>query len=111
LVTHNSAILTANVTNDGGTKIFGRGFYYSSLDTTPTSGETNVFAQKISGETGDFEFMLTGLSANTIYYYQAYALNVNGEGLGTIKDFVTLKVESSDNVANQNLTTTTTISP
>jgi hypothetical protein len=111
LITNNSAILTANVTNDGGSNIFDRGFYYSSLDTTPTSGETNVFTQKISGETGDFEFMLTGLSANTIYYYQAYALNVNGEGLGTIKDFVTLRAESSDNGTNQNLTTTTTISP
>jgi hypothetical protein len=84
LLTNNSATLGGNVTATGGAAINATGFVYSqtSVDSTPTIGETNVTQLPVgTTQTGTGAFTLntgTVLLASTQYTYRAYAGNATG---------------------------------
>lgn len=65
------------------------GFCYSSTSQYPT---TNDYTQRVHGDINQTTFFadLSGLSANTTYYYRAYARNNSGTTYGDQKSFRTL---------------------
>lgn len=89
-ITDAGATLNGNVTSDGGATVSANGFVYSSTDTSPTIGEggvTNVPNSNVG--TGAFSEAISGLSASTTYYYQAYATNSEGTTYGGVQSFTT----------------------
>lgn len=84
-ITSNSATISGNVTSDGGATVTERGICYST-SSSPTISHSKV----TSGTgTGSFSANLTSLSANTKYYYRAYAKNSKGVSYGDIASFTT----------------------
>ncbi|MBN2794551.1 MAG: fibronectin type III domain-containing protein [Clostridia bacterium] len=83
-VTSNSAIVSGSVTNDGGQSV-SYGIAYST-SSNPTTGTT------VGSGTGtrSFNGSLSGLSANTTYYYRAFASNSAGVTYGNEGSFTTL---------------------
>ncbi|PIP67155.1 MAG: hypothetical protein COW93_01655, partial [Parcubacteria group bacterium CG22_combo_CG10-13_8_21_14_all_41_9] len=80
------ATLGGNVTYDGGATISGRGVCVG-LSANPAVGGTCF---STSGTTGVFTVSATGLTANTLYHYRAYATNSAGNGYTTDDTFTTL---------------------
>lgn len=84
-ITSNSATISGNVTSDGGATVTERGICYST-SSSPTISNSRV----ASGTgTGSFSVNLTNLSANTKYYYRAYAKNSKGVSYGSQGSFTT----------------------
>jgi len=75
-----------NVTGDGGASVTARGVQWS---TSPLSAMPSGSTSSDGTGTGSFTSSLTGLSASTVYYYRAYALNSVGYGYGAEQSFVT----------------------
>ncbi|WP_100610158.1 T9SS type A sorting domain-containing protein [Confluentibacter lentus] len=89
-ITVSGATLNGEVTMDGGATVTERGFVYSTSDNTPTIGESGV-TQVVDGSgTGVFSEAISGLSASSTYYYQAYATNSEGTTYGGVESFATL---------------------
>jgi hypothetical protein len=88
LVTTTSGTIGGNVTADGGATT-DRGFVYSSTDATPTIGESGVTQITKGTGTGTYTEVVSGLTAGTTYYYQAYGHNTYGTTYGTVKSFTT----------------------
>ncbi|MER3374685.1 MAG: cadherin-like domain-containing protein [Allomuricauda sp.] len=88
-ITAEGATLGGNVTSDGGATVSARGFVYSSSDNTPTLGEAGVSQVTDGSGTGVFNEAISGLSASTTYYYQAYATNSEGTTYGGVVSFGT----------------------
>lgn len=88
VITSSGAALNGNVTADGGATVTSRGFCYSSSNTTPTLSNSTVITSGIG--TGTFSTLITGLTANTIYYVTAYATNSVGTSYSTPISFTTL---------------------
>jgi hypothetical protein len=86
-----SATLNGNVNSDGGATVTERGFVYSATATTPTIGAGGVTKVTVSGTTGAFDRGLTGLAANQIHYFRAYAINSVGTTYGGVQSFTTLR--------------------
>jgi hypothetical protein len=84
--TSNVATTSMNVASsagdDNGDAITSRGFYYSSTDTTPDSGDS--IATSGSGE-GSFSATLSSLSPGTTYYIRSFATNTAGTSVGAVK--------------------------
>jgi len=85
-ITSSSAICGGDVTADGGYTVIQRGVCYS---TTPGPTTSSPHTADGSG-TGTFVSNLTSLSANTTYYYRAYATNATGTVYGTENTFTTI---------------------
>ena len=81
------ATLFGAITNTGGANAIQSGFAYST-DAVLTTG---VSTTTLGGQTGAVSFSgPTGtISANTTYYYRAYATNSAGTGYGSILSFAT----------------------
>jgi gliding motility-associated-like protein len=94
-VTATEATFGGNVTSDGGATVSSRGFVYSSSDNTPSIGEGGVSNVLDGSGTGVFSESISGLSASTTYYYQAYATNSKGTSYGGVESFTT----SAPNIA------------
>ncbi|GGP06566.1 hypothetical protein GCM10010992_27080 [Cloacibacterium rupense] len=93
-ITGNSASSGGSVTADGGASVSARGVYFGT-SAAPTSGTSDGTG------TGTFSSSLTGLSANTQYFYRAYATNSAGTGYGTESNFYTLaNVPTAPSVTN-----------
>ncbi len=84
-ITSNSAVCGGNVTSDGGYTVIQRGVCYS---TTPNPAVSGPHTTDGSG-TGSFVSNLTGLTANTTYYYRAYATNATGTVYGVERTLTT----------------------
>ena len=84
-ITATSAVCGGTVTDDGGYTVFRRGVCYS---TTPNPTTSGLHTTDGSG-TGSFVSNLTALTANTTYYYRAYATNATGTVYGVERTFVT----------------------
>lgn len=84
-ITSSSAICGGDVTADGGYTVIQRGVCYS---TTPGPTTSSPHTADGSG-TGTFVSNLTSLSANTTYYYRAYATNATGTVYGIERTFTT----------------------
>ncbi|WP_297337586.1 YDG domain-containing protein, partial [Algoriphagus sp.] len=88
-ITATGATLNGNVTSDGGASVTARGFVYSPTNSTPTLGGSGVIQEEDGSGTGIFDFAISGLSASTTYYYQAYATNSAGTSYGGVESFTT----------------------
>ncbi len=73
-----SATCIANITSDGGSSISTRGFCWNTSGSPTTSDET---VNNGSG-TGRFTSVISGLSANTLYYVRSFATNEIGTVYG-----------------------------
>jgi len=78
-------IFGGNVTAQGDTSVTDRGIYWGTTEETQSNQ-----IQDGSG-TGEFTTTKTGLTANTPYYYKAYATNTAGTSYGDILSFTTAK--------------------
>ncbi|MFZ4377666.1 MAG: fibrobacter succinogenes major paralogous domain-containing protein, partial [Saprospiraceae bacterium] len=81
------AVITGNVTADGGAAVTQRGIVFS------TSGLPDLNSSKgIAGSagTGTFSVNLTGLNASTKYYFRGFATNSAGTGYGALDSFSTV---------------------
>lgn len=84
-ITSSSAVCGGEVTADGGYTVIQRGICYS---TTPDPTTSSPHTTDGSG-TGTFVSNLTSLTANTTYYYRAYATNATGTVYGTERTLTT----------------------
>jgi hypothetical protein len=78
----NYATLNGNITSNGGDTINAYGFYYST--------DQNQWSQITAGTDnhyGSYNYNLTGLIANTNYYFKAYATNPEGTSYGSVVSF------------------------
>lgn len=83
-VTATTAVVTANLTADGGATAT-RGVCWS-ISANPTISDSKVSA---GTGTGTYNCTLTGLSASTVYYVRAYATNSAGTAYGDQLTFTT----------------------
>jgi hypothetical protein len=83
-ITITTAKLSASVTSDGGATVTERGFYYGT-SAIPTTNKTIV-----SGTTGAMNVTITALTAQTAYYFRAFATNSEGTTYGADCQFTTL---------------------
>jgi hypothetical protein len=74
-----------NVTSDGGATITERGVCWNT-STAPTTANSTATA---AGTTGAFTASMTGLTAGTLYYVRAYAINSEGTSYGAEVTFTT----------------------
>lgn len=80
-ISGSSAELNASITDDGGSAITERGFYYGA-----TSGSLNYKVTEGGTTTGSFSSVLSGLIDDT-YYFEGYAVNSDGEARGGEESF------------------------
>ena len=81
-----SAVLGGNVTSDGNATVAERGICYSATK-TPTTTDNKI---AMGSGMGTFSNTVTGLTANTLYYVRAYAINSQGTSYGEQVIFSTL---------------------
>jgi hypothetical protein len=98
-VTTDSAVLSGDITSDNGYDITDYGFLWG----TSSSGLTNKLDVGSNNQSGAFTDTLSGLTAGTTYYFQAYATNSYGTADGTVLNFTA--------TAPQTTTPTTTATP
>ena len=84
-ITATSATLSGNVISDGGSTIIEQGFVYGT--------NVNELSQNVQTDSGIgiYTMEITGLTANTTYYYKAYATNIAGTSYGGIVSFTTME--------------------
>jgi len=87
VITQVSATLAGTITATGCTAVTAYGIEYSTTIGFPNGSGTAVPSTNLSG--GNFSSDLTGLTAGTVYYYHAYAVNGGGTGYGTQQSFTT----------------------
>ncbi|MBN2762967.1 MAG: CotH kinase family protein [Bacteroidales bacterium] len=90
-ITLSSSTIGGNVSSDGGSYIWERGFYWSEVDDPEDDGEK----VKSGKGSGNFAVTLTGLEPYTKYYYRAYAKNDIGTSYGELQSFITDDVNSA----------------
>jgi hypothetical protein len=71
-ITNSTAIAGAEVTNEGSSSVFSRGFVYHTSSNPSTDNATIVYAGRGKGK---FEVILRNLESNTTYYVKAFAKN------------------------------------
>ncbi len=79
------------VTSNGDATITANGVCYSTTNQTPTTADskTKDSVSKAGTVITYFNSNLTGLTANTVYYVRAYAVNSAGIGYGAVLKFTT----------------------
>lgn len=92
-ITFNSATAAGSIPATGCTAVTAYGIEYSTVNGFPNGSGTQVTASNLSG--GNFSASLTGLAANTVYYYKAFATNGGGTSYGAQQTFTTLPVPIS----------------
>lgn len=86
-ITTSSATAGGNVIDGGGLDVTQRGVCWN-ISANPTL--ENSIGQTTDGTgTGSFVSTINGLDPGTVYYYRAYALNIEGTGYGEVKQFTT----------------------
>lgn len=90
-LTKNSCELKGSISSDGGAAVTARGFYWSETNDNPGPNDNKV---TVPGNAGEFVFNLTGLKANTKYYYNAFATNAVGTGVSSWPTSFTTPKES-----------------
>jgi uncharacterized protein (TIGR02145 family) len=103
-ITQTTAISGGNITSDGGGAITARGVCWSTA-TAPLA--TGLHTTE-TVTTATFTSNLTGLTANTKYYYRAYANNSAGTAYGDEKFFTTDQIKTVTDI-DGNVYTTVTI--
>ena len=107
-ITSSTATLNGHITSDGGATITARGFVYAISNADLTIGATGVTNVIVSGTTGTFNSAITSLTAGTMYYYTAYAINSVDTTYGEVQSFTTLAVApTASTTAATGITATT----
>ena len=101
-ITNTTASSGGNVTATGGSTVTARGVCWNTV-TNPTITNSHTTD---GSDTGIFTSSITGLTANTTYFYRAYATNSVGTAYGTVLSFTTLNITTT--TTTQAITTTTT---
>ena len=87
-ITNNSASSGGNVSSSGGGAVTSRGVCWST-----STGPTPLGSKTIDGVgIGSFTSQIAGLSAGTVYYLRAYAINSAGTAYGNEVVFTTLSL-------------------
>jgi hypothetical protein len=103
-ITHRSAILGGEVTNNGGDTVTARGIVWNTTGSDPTIGVDNV--ETMGSGTGLFSATVNDLPNGRTIYYRAYATNASGTRYSTpVLSFPTLS-EPSLQAANITFTRT-----
>ncbi|NTW31034.1 MAG: hypothetical protein HGB12_00090 [Bacteroidetes bacterium] len=102
-VTGTTSTGNGNVTADGGATITERGVCWNT-SATPTTANNKATS---AGTTGAFTPSITGLTAGTLYYVRAYAINSVGTSYGNEVSFTTLNVPTVTTQAGTSITSTT----
>lgn len=102
-VQETSALVTCNVTNDGGAIVTERGVVYS-LYPNPKPSDSSTTKIKNGSGTGKYSCNLTELQSNYKYYVRAYATNEVGIEYGKEISFITLKKLFLPTVSTDNIT-------
>lgn len=107
-VTSTSAKLGATVTSSGGLTVLQRGVVFSSTNVNPQIGGAGVSSfMATSTGLGTFTVNVTGLQANTLYYFKAYAINSVATSYTTVGTFTTVgSLATLSNPTIKNLTAT-----
>jgi len=88
-VTTTSALLSGSVTADGAASVTGRGVVYSTSNSSPSLGGSNVTQAANGSGTGTFSATISGLTPGSRYYVRAYATNAVGTSYGAVVSFTT----------------------
>jgi hypothetical protein len=104
-VTHASATLGGEVTDDGRTAITERGVLIAktTLDADPQLGGTNVAKVTAAGATGVYTVPVGGLDEETSYSYRAYATNAAGTTYTAVATFTTPRLIFPPTIAGPTL--------
>ena len=108
-ITQTTALVSGEVTSDGGDEVTERGVCWSTSHNPTIDGN---HANNGTG-TGVFAVELSGLTANTKYYVKAYAKNSIGTAYGNEIEFTTAQNNTAPSVTTtpaSNITTTTATS-
>ncbi len=107
-ITSSTATLNGDITSDGGATITARGFVYATSNTDLTIENTAADTVIVSGTTGTFNSAITSLTAGTMYYYTAYAINSVDTTYGAVQSFTTLAAApTASTTAASDITSTT----
>ncbi|MEQ6124970.1 hypothetical protein AAON49_12245, partial [Pseudotenacibaculum sp. MALMAid0570] len=94
-VTHATITLEGELTHGGEFDIIRNAFVYSTTNTKPTLGGTDVtdtFYGLSGGTIGTFSEPLTNLTPNTTFYYRAYSMNAGGTSYGDVMTATTTEL-------------------
>ncbi|HEV7782104.1 MAG TPA: lamin tail domain-containing protein [Chitinophagaceae bacterium] len=86
-ITQTTATAAGAIPATGCTALTVYGIEYSTTNGFPNGGGTAVASTNLAG--GNFTSALSGLTANTTYYYHAYATNAGGTSYGVQQSFTT----------------------
>ncbi|MEM6721607.1 MAG: hypothetical protein AAF611_19930 [Bacteroidota bacterium] len=101
--TATSAESGGEVTDEGGSSVVAKGVCWSTTP-NPTIDDNTT---NDGGSAGSFTSVLTGLTANTIYYVRAYATNTTGTSYGNEIEFsIDLPVVQTESVSYITVSTT-----
>ncbi len=101
--TNNSIFASGSLINTGTSQVTAHGFVWNTSPSPDTTLATKTnYGSKAS--TGDFSGTLTGLSAETLYYLRAYAINSAGLAYGNEVNFYTLSPEPGSHVGSLSAT-------
>jgi hypothetical protein len=93
-ITATNATLGGTVVSDGATTATGRGVVFSqNAATPPVIGGPGVTQITATGTMGPFTVNATGLTANTTYFFRAYAINNAGTSYSPLSSFKTLPLQ------------------
>jgi uncharacterized protein (TIGR02145 family) len=95
-ITDTSALISWNVTNDGGSAILETGIYWGT-EANPKENGTKLAAGTGPGQSS---VSITGLSHSTIYYVTSYALNDEGESIGNEILFLTAILSDTSSISD-----------
>ena len=93
--TSSSAVLNGYAFHDGGSPITAKGIVWGT-SSSPTLN--NSFSVE-TGDTGSISSTVLGISANTTYFFRAYATNVVGTAYGQNLTFTTDSIGAPQNLA------------
>ncbi len=86
-ITQTTATIAGNITATGCSAVTAYGIEYSTTNNFPNGTGTQVASSNLAA--GNFSSALSGLTANTVYYYKAYATNAGGTSYGAQQIFTT----------------------
>lgn len=88
-ITTTTASITGNIAAENGASITAKGICYSSTNTTPAVGQGGTTCTSNGTGTAAYTASITGLTANTLYYFRSYATNSAGSGYSGADTFTT----------------------
>ncbi|MDL2262740.1 hypothetical protein LJC11_04470 [Bacteroidales bacterium OttesenSCG-928-I21] len=102
-ITQISAVVSCNVSDNGGTAVFSRGVCWSKENSEPTKdfSLSNIGKEGYMTEglgVGSYTCKITPLVPNTKYYVRAYATNSEGTSYGETREFTTEALALSGDV-------------